>query len=121
VRLSLLECHNILTLGGFRKRTHILHVIGQFAAKAMLDSRIIDLTFNKVFLKLVLGEEVPLTISTLKVWLFLGAILGANFIQLIDVELANSLTQVQALAIEQKSIPKDKVSCISTINQVAGS
>ena len=51
----------------FRKRTHILHVIGQFAAKAMLDSRIIDLTFNKVFLKLVLGEDVPLTIPTLKV------------------------------------------------------
>ncbi len=42
-------------------------VIGQFVAKAMLDSRIIDLTFNKIFLKLVLGEEVPLTIPTLKV------------------------------------------------------
>ena len=32
----------------------------------MLDSRIIDLMFNKVFLKLVLGEEVPLTVSTLR-------------------------------------------------------
>lgn len=51
----------------YRKRTHILRVIGQFAAKAMLDSRIIDLSLNKVFLKLVLGEEVPQTISTLKV------------------------------------------------------
>ena len=50
-----------------RKRTHILRVIGQFAAKAMLDSRIIDLMFNKIFLKFVLGEEVPLTIATLKV------------------------------------------------------
>lgn len=50
-----------------RKRTHILRVIGQFVAKAMLDSRIIDLHFNKVFLKIVLGEEVPVTISTLKV------------------------------------------------------
>lgn len=36
-------------------------------AKAMLDSRIIDLSFNKIFVKLVLGEEVPLTIDTLKV------------------------------------------------------
>ena len=35
----------------------------------MLDSRIIDLSFNKVFMKLVLGEEVPLTIATLKVGL----------------------------------------------------
>ena len=51
----------------FRKRTHIIRVIGQFVAKAMLDSRIIDLSFNKIFLKLVLGEEVTLTIDTLKV------------------------------------------------------
>ena len=33
----------------------------------MLDSRIIDLSLNKVFLKLILGEEVPLTIENLKV------------------------------------------------------
>jgi E3 ubiquitin-protein ligase TRIP12 len=99
---------------GYRKRTHILHVIGQFAAKAMLDSRIIDLTFNKVFLKLVLGEDVPLTVSTLKVEIhFLSAIIGSNSLQLIDVELANSLMQVQAIAMEQKMIPKDKVSCLS--------
>jgi E3 ubiquitin-protein ligase TRIP12 len=42
-------------------------VIGQFVAKAMLDSRIIDLTFNKIFLKQILAEEVPLTIASLKV------------------------------------------------------
>ncbi len=37
----------------------------------MLDSRIIDLSFNKVFLKLVLGEEVPVTVATLKVkWIY---------------------------------------------------
>ncbi len=51
----------------YRKRTHIIKVIGQFVAKAMLDSRIIDLSFNKIFLKLILGEEVPLTIDTLQV------------------------------------------------------
>jgi hypothetical protein len=59
---------NLFFNTGFcRKRTHILRVIGQFVAKAMLDSRIIDLSFNKIFVKLVLGEEVPLTIATLKV------------------------------------------------------
>ena len=42
-------------------------MIGQFVAKAMLDSRIIDLSFNKIFLKLVLGETVPLTIDSLRV------------------------------------------------------
>jgi len=65
VSLTLLIRDNILIFP--RKRTHILRVIGQFAAKAMLDSRIIDLMFNKIFLKFVLGEEVPLTIATLKV------------------------------------------------------
>ena len=54
-----------------RKRTHIIRVIGQFVAKAMLDSRIIDLTFNKIFLKLALGESVPLTVDSLKVSLCL--------------------------------------------------
>ena len=48
-----------------------MRVIGQFVAKAMLDSRIIDLSFNKIFLKLVLGEDVPLTIATLKVCFFI--------------------------------------------------
>ena len=57
----------VSNVGLCRKRTHILRVIGQFVAKAMLDSRIIDLSFNKIFLKLVLGEDVPLTIATLKV------------------------------------------------------
>ena len=49
------------------KRTHIFRVIGQFMAKSMLDSRIIDLSFNKIFLKLVLGEQVSLTLDNLKV------------------------------------------------------
>lgn len=70
-------------------------VIGQFVAKAMLDSRIIDLAFNKVFLKLVLSDDVPLTIASLK---------------LVDVELANSLAQVQKLAAEAAAIPADKLS-----------
>ncbi len=50
-----------------RKRTHILRVIGQFVAKAMLDSRIIDLSVNKIFLKLVLSEDVALTLDNLRV------------------------------------------------------
>ena len=49
------------------KRIYVFRTIGQFVAKAMLDSRIIDMSFNKIFLKLILGEEVPLTIASLKV------------------------------------------------------
>ncbi|KAF8906204.1 hypothetical protein CPB84DRAFT_1813845 [Gymnopilus junonius] len=93
---------DILNDGG-QKRTHILRVIGQFVAKAMLDSRIIDLALNKVFLKLVLGENVPVTISTLK---------------LVDVDLANSLSQIQSLT-SSSSTPKDKVAQkVAKIEQV---
>ncbi|KZT67358.1 hypothetical protein DAEQUDRAFT_673424 [Daedalea quercina L-15889] len=65
------------------KRTHIFRVIGQFVAKALLDSRIIDLSFNKVFLKLVLGEDVPLTVDNLR---------------RVDSHLAASLEQIQSFA-----------------------
>lgn len=51
----------------FRRRTHLFRVIGQFVAKAMLDSRIIDMSFSKVFLKMVLAEDIPLSIDTLMV------------------------------------------------------
>ncbi|KAL1941289.1 hypothetical protein VTO73DRAFT_7501 [Trametes versicolor] len=73
---------------GVQKRTHLIRVIGQFVAKAMLDSRIIDLSFNKIFLKLVLGEEVPLNLESLK---------------RVDAELAASLSKVQSLAAAGKS------------------
>ncbi|KAG6335267.1 hypothetical protein ID866_3823 [Astraeus odoratus] len=68
---------------GGQKRTHILRVVGQYVAKAMLDSRIIDLSFNKVFIKLVLGEEIPMTVDSLR---------------LVDNDLANSLDKLQGYA-----------------------
>lgn len=71
-----------------QKRKHLLSVIGQFVAKAMLDSRIVDLSFNTVFLKHVLGEEVPATIATL---------------QLVDSALANSLVKLEAMASQELS------------------
>lgn len=42
-------------------------MLGQFVGKALLDSRIIDVSFNPLFLKYILNEEVPLTLSSLKV------------------------------------------------------
>ncbi|KAF9071607.1 hypothetical protein BDP27DRAFT_1382427 [Rhodocollybia butyracea] len=81
---------------GGQKRTHIFRVIGQFVAKALLDSRIIDLSVNKIFLKLVLGEDVPLTIASLK---------------LVDVDLANSLTKLLSIAAAsgKQPPPSDKL------------
>ncbi|KAJ6519112.1 hypothetical protein C8R45DRAFT_950282 [Mycena sanguinolenta] len=84
---------DIATDGG-QKRTHIFRVIGQFVAKAMLDSRIIDLSLNKVFLKIVLGEEVPLTIATLR---------------LVDISLANSLDKIQAIVSAKAQVENDKL------------
>ncbi|KAF8659836.1 hypothetical protein AX16_001721 [Volvariella volvacea WC 439] len=80
---------------GGQKRTHILRVVGQFVAKAMLDSRIIDLSFNKTFLKLVLGEEIPVSVASLK---------------LVDPDLANSLTKLQGMAVRKTQVPNDKLS-----------
>jgi E3 ubiquitin-protein ligase TRIP12 len=54
----------------------------------MLDSRIIDMTFNKVFLKLVLGEHVPVSIDTLK---------------LVDPDLAASLRKLSEIAASKPS------------------
>jgi len=87
--------HEDVASDGGQKRTHILRVIGQFVAKAMLDSRIIDLTFNKIFLKLVLGEEVPLTIASLK---------------LVDIDLANSLEKIQSIVAAKHQPYNDKLS-----------
>lgn len=95
-----------------RKRTHIIRVIGQFVAKAMLDSRIIDLSFNKVFLKLVLGEEVPLTLETLKVIIVVPHVHRGreshSSMQRVDPELAASLAKIQNLAAAAKS-PNEKL------------
>ncbi|KAJ7778066.1 hypothetical protein B0H14DRAFT_2963210 [Mycena olivaceomarginata] len=79
---------------GGHKRTHIFRVIGQFVAKAMLDSRIIDLSLNKIFLKIVLGEEVPLTVATLR---------------LVDISLANSLDKIQSIVSTRAQAENDKL------------
>ncbi|TCD69149.1 Ubiquitin fusion degradation protein 4 [Steccherinum ochraceum] len=68
---------------GGQKRSHILRVIGQFVAKAMLDSRIIDLSMNKIFIKLILGEEVALTLDNLR---------------RVDADLAESLLKLRNMA-----------------------
>ena len=96
---------------GDPKRMHIIRVIGQFVAKAMLDSRIIDMSFNKVFLKLALGEDVPLTIDTLKVRGLLRCVCvdqSLIFLKLVDEELAKSLEKLRSLTASTR--PFEKVS-----------
>jgi E3 ubiquitin-protein ligase TRIP12 len=51
--------------------------LGLFVGRALLDSRIIDVNLNKVFLKLILGMQVKKSIATLKVCLS-GAMMGGG-------------------------------------------
>jgi E3 ubiquitin-protein ligase TRIP12 len=53
--------------GHFRKRSDLFRVLGQFVAKALLDSRIIDICFNRTFLKPIMGEDVTRSVDTLMV------------------------------------------------------
>jgi E3 ubiquitin-protein ligase TRIP12 len=69
-----------------------------FAARALLDSRIIDVNFNKVFLKMLLGRTVKKTISTLK---------------MIDLPLARSLERLQHYVDAKKEI--ETLSLVSTL------
>jgi E3 ubiquitin-protein ligase TRIP12 len=54
-----------------RDMAPIFQGLGMFVGRALYDSRIIDLHFNKVFLKAILGDHVELSLETLKVTLFL--------------------------------------------------
>ena len=50
-----------------RSRLSWFKTLGLFLGRALLDSRIIDVNLNKVFLRLILGHPVKKTIATLKV------------------------------------------------------
>ncbi|KAH8928928.1 hypothetical protein BT69DRAFT_385596 [Atractiella rhizophila] len=49
-----------------RKRLQLFRTLGQFVAKATVDSRTIDLAFSIPFMKLVLDKELPPTIASVK-------------------------------------------------------
>ncbi|WWC88486.1 uncharacterized protein L201_003397 [Kwoniella dendrophila CBS 6074] len=63
--------------------------LGLFTGRALLDSRIIDVNLNRVFLKLILGQQVKRNIATLKA---------------IDTGLARSLERLQTYLIARKEI-----------------
>ncbi|KAJ1306674.1 hypothetical protein OPQ81_007668 [Rhizoctonia solani] len=89
------------------KLTKLWSILGQFVGKALLDSRIIDLSFNALFLKYILNEEIPLTIASLK---------------LVDPALANSLSKLQAYGVARREIennasmsPSEKEAALSDL------
>ena len=46
--------------------TSMFRLLGQFLAKGLMDSRIIDIPFSRIFMKLVLDHEIALTTSTVR-------------------------------------------------------
>lgn len=63
--------------------------LGQFIGRSMLDSRIIDISFNKVFLKLLLDKPIKKSLSTLRA---------------VDPSLARSLERLQGYYCVRKEI-----------------
>ena len=49
-----------------KHKLKLYKILGKFLAKGLLDSRIIDVSFNPIFMKLILGLKVPKSISTVK-------------------------------------------------------
>jgi E3 ubiquitin-protein ligase TRIP12 len=95
----------------FRKRSDLFRVLGQFVAKALLDSRIIDVSFNRTFLKLIMGEEVTRSVDSLMVRrreLKVTSYPADVFeFQDVDPALASSLRRVQQYANAQAEIKAD--------------
>lgn len=64
-------------------------VLGQFMAKALMDSRIVDISLSRSFAKLVLDYDVPQTIESVK---------------LVDSALAGSLEHLMQYVVEKRRL-----------------
>ncbi|KAL8977505.1 MAG: hypothetical protein Q9177_006623 [Variospora cf. flavescens] len=92
-----------------KKIIHLFKMLGKFIARAMLDSRIIDVSLNPTFFRI--GDQ-PSTVP-----LSLGAV------KTVDSQLAQSLKLVKQYANEKKRIEEDKAMSASSktraIQQIA--
>lgn len=82
--------------------------LGTFVGKALLDSRIIDLDFNPIFMSAVLGHKIPLTTASLQVSYTLfpfpapTACLCSDILQAIDPALSRILVKLEEI-VQQKN------------------
>ncbi|KWU42404.1 hypothetical protein RHOSPDRAFT_21293 [Rhodotorula sp. JG-1b] len=75
-----------------KKVLRVFRVLGQFVAKAMMDSRIIDINFSRPFMRLVLEQDMPLTIASVRA---------------VDPDLARSLQHLQDFLTAKDAIASD--------------
>jgi E3 ubiquitin-protein ligase TRIP12 len=74
------------------KLLHLFRMLGNFVARSMLDSRIIDVSFNPTFFRLANGNNTVPSIALIKT---------------VDHDLANSLTQVKQFVTAKTQIEED--------------
>lgn len=79
-------------------------VLGLFVGRALLDSRIIDVNLNTLFLKMILGIPVKKTIANLK---------------LVDPALGRSLERLQTYAVARKEIEALQLPASTRRNKLA--
>ncbi|EST08765.2 hypothetical protein PSEUBRA_001462 [Kalmanozyma brasiliensis GHG001] len=72
--------------GSIQKRLQAFRILGQFVAKALLDSRIIDCNFSPVFMRAALNQHVAPTLATLSA---------------VDPTLARSLSSMRQMPAEE--------------------
>ncbi|KAE8267976.1 hypothetical protein A4X09_0g4365 [Tilletia walkeri] len=66
-----------------KHRVAIFKTLGQFVAKALLDSRIIDCNFSPVFMKAVLNTKIPVTTASLRA---IDPMLARSMDQLLEMD-----------------------------------
>lgn len=71
----------------------IFQGLGVFVGRALYDSRIIDLHFNRVFLKAIVGDPIDLDLETLRQ---------------VDAELARTMGKLEKVLASKKSIERDE-------------
>jgi E3 ubiquitin-protein ligase TRIP12 len=85
----------------FRRKLRLYRLLGQFVARSLLDSRIIDVSFNKIFLKLILGDHVPLAVTSIKV---IDPALGSSLATLQKfVEMKREVEETADITSEEKA------------------
>ncbi|KAF9890217.1 Ubiquitin fusion degradation protein 4 [Aspergillus nanangensis] len=77
-----------------KKHLHLFKVLGKFVARSMLDSRIIDISFNPAFFRIADSSS------------FVAPSLGT--VKAVDHDLANSLLLLKRFAIAKKAIEDDE-------------
>lgn len=87
-----------------RTRLSWFKIIGLFVGRALLDSRIIDVNLNKVFLRAVLGQPIKKNVATLR---------------LVDPALARSLEGLQSYLQTRKDIESLQLPAAAKRNKLA--